>query len=509
MTAQTGIEKTPLSPDIIHKGEALQEKIDSAHTESDGTDSITQEEFWDLRDVAHFCTDTGNAARLVCREGKNIRYCGAWGQWLVWDGIRWKPDADLEMERLAKDTALAIFDEVKTAAEKHGNGKSVTELGRWATRSQDRAKIKATIDLARSEVPISPDKLDTDRFLLNAQNGTVDLRTGKLREHRREDFITKLALVDFTPAARCPLWDKFLDRIMGGNATLISYLQRIAGLCLTGDVSEQILPILYGPGANGKNTFVDTLTELLGDYAGEAPPDLLTVRRNDEHPTEIADLCGKRFVVASETEENRRLRVQLVKRLTGNARLKARYMRRDYFQFDRTHKMILVTNNRPVVRENTIAIWRRLRLIPFGVVIPEHEQDKSLGQKLRSEFPGILDWAVEGCLAWLREGLQTPPEVEAATQDYRADEDVLADFFSDRCISDSSAFAARAELFTAYETWAADLGERHPLARRSFYGRVRRLDGVSEDRRKIAGKAVRIFSGIGLQNQVPVTGGDT
>jgi putative DNA primase/helicase len=192
------------------------------------------------------------------------------------------------------------------------------------------------------------------------QNGTVDLRTGELRPHRREDLLTKLAPVTFEPAAKPVLWLAFLNRIMGGNEGMIRYLQQIAGLSLTGDASVQELFVMYGCGANGKSVFLDTLSALMGDYAAEAPPSLVTSRTNDEHPTELADLCGKRLVVASETEEGAKLRIQLVKRLTGNARIKGRFMRQDYFEFPRTHKLVLVTNNKPVIRETTNAVHPRV-----------------------------------------------------------------------------------------------------------------------------------------------------
>ena len=187
----------------------------------------------------------------------------------------------------------------------------------------------------------------------------------------------------------------FLRFASCGNDAMIEALQRMAGYFLAGDISVQILPIFYGPGGNGKNVFLDTLTGLMGPYAAEAPDGLITTRKNDEHPTEIADLGGKRLVVASETEEGRKMRIGLVKKITGNKYLKARFMRQDYFQFERTHKTVLVTNNKPVIAETSNAVWRRLRLIPFTVTIPEEKQDKQLTEKLKAEWPGILTWAVQ------------------------------------------------------------------------------------------------------------------
>jgi putative DNA primase/helicase len=311
--------------------------------------------------------------------------------------------------------------------------------------------------------------------------------------------MTRRANVRFDPLATCPLWDGVLDRIMASNTALIGYLQRLFGMCLTADISEQGLWMFFGGGANGKSVVADTVTGLMGDYAGEAPPDLLLMRNSPEHPTEIADLCGRRLVVASETDEGRRLRVQLVKRLTGNSRLKARYMRGDYFEFPRTHKLILATNNRPIIKETTLAIWRRIRLCPFEVTIPPEAQDRHLTDKLKAEWPGILNWLLKGCLAWQREGLNEPAEVLAATADYQAEQDPLAEFFDTCCTSGPSVEVPRADLFTSYAAWAGRVKDQHPLDRTNFYERIRRRPGVADaPPRRINGRVTRLFTGIGL-----------
>ena len=208
-----------------------------------------------------------------------------------------------------KRVALSIFDEVKAETDV----KRQEWLAKWAIRSQARDRLTALVDLARCELPVAVGDLDANPWLLNVKNGTLDLLTGQLLPHRREDLITKLAPVSFDPAAVCPRWGSFLHKIMQGNQHLIGFLQRLAGMCMTGSVSEQHLFIAHGSGANGKSVLLDTFAGLLGDYAGEAPPDLFVVRRSEEHPTEIADLCGKRLVVGSETEEGRALRTQLLK----------------------------------------------------------------------------------------------------------------------------------------------------------------------------------------------------
>jgi len=236
----------------------------------------------------------------------------------------------------------------------------------------------------------------------------------------------------------------------------------------------------------------------MGDYATEAAPDLLIEHKMARHPTEIADLCGRRLVVAAETEEGGRLRVQLIKRFTGNARLKGRYMKQDFFEFPRTHKLIVATNNKPVIRESTLAIKRRLRLVPFSVVIPEQEQDKLLLEKLKAEWPGILNWAIQGCLNWQTDGLQTPEEVELATQAYQDEQDPLMEFLQEQCILTATAFVPRTELYKAYQLWADHTHERYPLERGGLYERVRNKAGVSDGQQRIGGRPTKGFVGIGL-----------
>ncbi|MCP4712224.1 MAG: hypothetical protein GY869_26680, partial [Planctomycetes bacterium] len=306
-------------------------------------------------------TDLGNAERLAFYYGRKIRYCGPLGKWLIWSGKHWEPDKTGRIYRMAFKTVKRLWDEVKAA----NNAGVQDDISKWARMSQSRTRIDNLIHLCRSlpDIAVSSEALDKHSFFLNCSNGTLDLKSGKLLRPDPNHLITKIIPVAYKQNASCPLWTQFLTRIMNGNEMLIGYLQRLVGLCLTGDVSEQILFIFYGEGANGKSVFLDTISSILGEYASESAPDLLVAKRNAEHPTEIADLQGRRLVVTSETEQGSALKVQLVKRLTGNAKLKGRFMRQDYFEFDRTHKLILCTNNRPVIREDSNAIWRRLRLI--------------------------------------------------------------------------------------------------------------------------------------------------
>jgi putative DNA primase/helicase len=338
----------------------------------------------------------------------------------------------------------------------------------WCLKSESARSINAMLDLARSEpgIPILPEEFDRDPWLFNCPNGTLELKTGTLREHRRADYLTKLCPVEYHADARCPRWLEFLDQIFARKTKLIWYVQRLLGYCLTGAVTEQILPILWGSGANGKSTLVNVVLEILGeDYALKAPRDLLMALRGDSHPTGLARLFGRRVAVCVESSKGGRLDEALVKELTGSDPITARRMREDYWTFQPQHKVFLVTNHRPVIEGTDHAIWRRIRLIPFEVVIADEHQDKQLPERLRGEYPGILAWMVEGCLAWQRDGLGMPEEVKEATASYRSSEDVIGAFLTERCVQGPDYCVRASVLRAAYCGWCEQTGE-DPVSQR-------------------------------------------
>lgn len=443
-------------------------------------------------------TDLGNAERFVARFGDQLRYCHAIGKWLRWSGTRWVVDEVNKVVWMASRTARLIFEEAA-----HTSDKELSKsLAGWARKSESRQRLESMVALARSlpSVAVTPDALDANIWLFNVENGTIDLRSGLLRPHDPKDLITQLAPVSFDLKARSARWEAFLDRTFGSDAALIRFVNRFLGMSLSGDVREQILAIFYGQGNNGKNVLLDTVCGTMGDYASQAPPDLLTFSKHRQHPTEIADLRGRRLVIASETEEGAALRLQLIKRLTGDMQLKGRFMCKDFFQFNRTHKLILVTNNRPVIRENTEAAWRRIRLVPFDVVIPPSERDPGLMEKLAAERPAILAWLLRGCLEWQEEGLGDSTAVTKATSGYRNDQDFFNEFLTDCCVMQSDAWISRADIHRLYHEWSQRNGERHPLSRVALYDRLRRVDGVEEAYGEEHGKRTRGFRGIGAQN---------
>lgn len=441
-------------------------------------------------------SDSGNAERLVAHHGADLRYCKLWSSWLVWDGRRWARDETREVERRAKATVHRIIHE----AQYESVDEKKALICKWAGTSLSEQKRKAMVNLAgaEDEVKATPEEFDRDPILLTVNNGTLDLRTGKLLGHDRGHLVTKLAPVDFDPNAECPLWMAFLDRIMGENEGLTSFLQRAVGYSLTGDTSEQCLFLLYGTGANGKSVFVRTVGRLLGDYAGAASFETFLVRRREGPRNDVADLRGARFVSAIEAEKGQRLAESLVKSLTGGDRIKARFLYSEHFTYEPTFKLWLAANHKPVVRGADLAIWRRIRLVPFTVAIPEAEQDRHIGEKLAEELPGILRWAAEGCLAWQREGLRPPPEVRSATAAYREESDPLAEFLADCCAIGDSLQTRFGDLFAAYQRWAGAnrIPERERLSNRAFGDRLseRGFDAYRD-------KKTRWRIGIGLEAQ--------
>ena len=416
-------------------------------------------------------------------------------QWRVWGAGRWAKDVTREIDRRAEETARAIL------AEAHGaeDGELRKAIGVWALKSQSDLRVQAMVKRARHRVAATLDQFDTEPMLFNCKTGTIDLTTGVLRPHRREDMLTMICPVEYDPGATCPRWDRFLAEIMAGDDGMMGYLQRLAGYFLTGNIEEQVLPIFHGGGANGKTVLTDTLAGIIGPYAYKAPAGMLTVKHRDEHPCEIAALMGKRLVVASETEEGRKLRVQLVKELTGDQTLTGRFMRQDYFSFRRTHATILVTNNKPLIAEQSHAAWRRLQLVPFTVTIPEARQDKDLAKKLKGDWPGILAWAVRGCLDWQAKGLRPPERVEAATAAYRAEEDQVAAFLADCCTQAPGYRTAKNVLRAAYDQWCKAAGEE-PMDNRTFTQRMR-AHGFEDKVVKADGTAQRAWMDVLLQPQ--------
>jgi putative DNA primase/helicase len=315
-----------------------------------------------------------------------------------------------------------------------------------AFASQKDAKLRAMVNLAKGEprVRIEPDALDADPWLLGCPNGTFDLRTGKLREPRREDYITKQIGVAFDPEADCPQWRGFLDWATQGDPELVDFVQAFVGYTLTGVIREEKICVFVGDGANGKSTATMTLYDLLRDYAGKARSDLLVHAQGKEGAPspDVAALHGKRLVIVSETEDGCSLSEARIKDIVSNEIVAARRLHRDPFTFRPTHKIILGTNYRPHVRGTDHGIWRRLAIVRFNATIAEEVKVADFRERvLRPELPGILNWAVEGLMKWRRDGLKVAAAVRKATEEYRSDMDTIGQWLEERTDSGTGADA--------------------------------------------------------------------
>lgn len=448
--------------------------------------------------VSRALTELGNAERLIDRYGERMRYEVTRNRWMIWDGRRWAPESGCEVMAFAKQTVRDVDSEAARAS--HPEQRHA--ISAWARRSEKALALKAMVGLAQSEpgIAISSEAMDSDPWLLNLPNGTLSLRgTPSFRPHDPMDYCSKMAPAVYQADARCPRWSSFLEQVMGGNREIMAYLQRLVGMCLTGDIATQVFTCLYGSGANGKSVFTDTIMWLLGDYANLAPDTLLTASGLDPHPTDIAGLVGRRLVIATESDQGKRLRVGQLKRLTGDEYLTGRFMRKDFFTFPRTSKVWLVTNHKPVVREIGEALWRRIHLIPFEITIPVADRDDQLLDILRGEGSGILNWALEGCAAWQRQGLGLPARVREATNEYREQSDPIGIFIEDCCTLSAECNVSTQDFMAAYHQWCQKVGDRDPLTPQNLCDRLGDMPGITRGYVQFGNSRRRGYRGISLK----------
>lgn len=423
-------------------------------------------------ELANF-TELGNAQRLVEAHGDRIRFCKSLGQWYEWDGARWAPDHTEGIWRRTKDCVRQMGRE---ATETLDDARRKAIL-KWALKSEEKKTITAMIDLARSEpgIAIMPDDLDRDPWMLNCPNGTVDLKTGRIHPHRREDLFSKITLTSC--GGECPRWLEALKTIFDGDGDLVSYVRRALGYSLTGNTGEHALFLCYGTGRNGKNTILDTARTILGDYATVANPRMFLATGQGDHPAMLADLMGRRFVPTSEVEEGERLAESLVKRVTGDKTLKARFMRQNPFEFPVLFKLWMLANCKPEIQGRDEGIWSRVRIIPFDVFIPTEKRIKNFSDVLvAEEGPGILRWMVDGCLDWQRVGLAEPARIVEAVNCYRSEQDTLGDYLNQRCILNEAVRIKIGVLYSDYVKWCKENGEKSVLTNRKFGSEMTRRD---------------------------------
>jgi len=409
-------------------------------------------------------TELWVARKLVLLHGKDIRFCKAFG-WLVWTGIRWERDDTGEVSRRAKDTIRCLY---SLARQIHDDDERQRYL-RFVMQCETRAKIESIVTLAGTEpeIAVRPEIFDADPWVLNCLDGTIDLKTGFLRPHHRQDYCMKLAPVAYDANATCPRFDQFMQEVFSSNQEMIAFCDRAIGHALTGIVRDHILHLWYGPGCNGKSVLTEAILEAMGDYALRAPSKLLIVKRNESHSTDKAALCGARFVSSSESGEGQVLDEEFVKALTGGDRVTARFCHKDNFSFPATWKIALFTNSKPIIRGQDHGIWRRVLSWPFLEIFvdaldPDNpqpgEKDPKLAEKLRQEYPGILARWVRGCLEWQRIGLSPPAIVKVATEEYRNECDLMGTYLIECCELGVGFEESASVLYGCYVIWAKENG---------------------------------------------------
>jgi P4 family phage/plasmid primase-like protien len=465
-------------------------------------------------------TDVGNALQFAFDHAGDLCYVPAWG-WCRYDGRRWRRDELGHAQELAKKTvrdmyARAATDRAALDEELAAGGDKdriaprmagVEKRVKWALMSEESKRVHAVLTLGKTDPRLAApaDRFDTDPYALNVRNGTIDLTTGTLRPHRRDDYIAKLADVPFDPNAVCLTWDRFLAGVFPNDPELVGWVQRLVGYCLTGATKEHAVVVAWGTGGNGKTVFGETLIDLMGDYAHKANVELLLAGKHDRSATERAALAGKRFVVASEAGDGRRLNEPLVKECSGGDRITARFLYQDEFTFVPQFKVLLATNYRPEVRGVDEGVWRRLRLLPFvqrfwksgeAEGLPHLKADPDLRSKLQAELPGILAWAVRGAVAWHRDGLGTCRTVADATTAYRESENLVGLFVDECCIRDPQEEVGATALFTRYVEWSDERKER--ALKQTRFGTGLSLMGFG--RRKSHGR--KVITGLRLAKPV-------
>jgi putative DNA primase/helicase len=399
-----------------------------------------------MTDTAPLNSEEAFALEFAARHAHELRYVAKWGQWLIWDGSCWHADETRKVFSLAR--ALC-----RESAAKLNKGNTRRTIASAKTRA-------AVVNLAGEDRRLAAtiDQWDANRWLLNTPGGVIDLRTGKLRPHRPEDYMTKITA--FTPGGDCPEWKAFITKVTGGETELASFLQRIFGYALTGSVEEHALFFLYGKGQNGKSVFILAISGALGDYHKQAPIEMFTESKTDRHPTELAALMGARLVTAVEPEQGRRWSETRIKQLTGGDEISARFMRQDFFDYSPQFKLFIAGNHKPGLRSVDKAMTRRMNIVPFAVTIPDAEKVKDLADiLLADEGPGILQWAIDGCLDWRKNGLAPPAAVTNATANYLKTEDVLQSWLNERCVRDGTAATLSSLLFEDWKRWTEKRNE--------------------------------------------------
>jgi P4 family phage/plasmid primase-like protien len=438
-------------------------------------------------------TEMGDAETFALTNADFVRYDHRRSRWLLFSAHSWKPQSDGEIMRLAVETVRARQVEALNSPEDDARPARV----KWAFSGESKARLMSLITLAQAVKPLADDgtRWDKEQWLLGCPNGVLDLRTGELRPGRPEDRITMQVAVPWDANAVAPLWENTIKEIFGGDQELIEYVQRAGGYSLTNDCREEAMFICWGNGANGKGTFMNTLTKVLGDYADDLPASSFETQRGYVIPNDLAKIETKRYVTSSETGENTRLNETRIKALTGRDQMTARYLYGEFFTFTPVSKFWLATNYKPEVRDDSAGFWRRMQMIPFEQSF-EGREDKTLKDRLLGEMPGILRWLVAGTLSWQAIGLKPPAIVKDATKEWKEETDPLSPFLEECCVRSPNAKVGATPFYEAYKKWAQANGIKDYMSQRGFGGRMRKQFPIEP------GRSVK-YVNIGLKDSSP------
>ena len=411
--------------------------------------------------IAHRITDVCNLGRLCIGTAGGVLFNCTDKRWYIWDGARFRVDTKGNINEITMAVMQGIYDE----AEGRSSPEEREILIDWARRSEMHDRLKACIKLAEtdSNFTVCRDELDADPWLLGAQNGTIDLRTGELKEPKRSDKITKSVGYNYDPDAKCPTWNSFLDVVIEGNEQKLDYLQRAAGYSLTGHTTEDCFFLLLGIGKNGKSKFIDGMSFALGEYAEAASTSTFLAKganATGHIPNDLAALTRARMVFTSEPNKGSRFDENVIKQLTGQDIVKARFLFKEFFSYMPNFKIWISANNTPEIRDLTQSIWERVKVIEFNRYLKPEERDKSLRRKLEREKSGILRWAIEGCLKWQTFGLDEPDDISTAVKNYQYAENSIARFLGECCEEGDAAKVEVSGFYRHYSDWSKSQNEK-------------------------------------------------
>jgi putative DNA primase/helicase len=444
--------------------------------------------------------DTGNAERLFKTYGENLRYIPELNRFTIWDGDFWKLDnpANTETIRLCINVSRVISHETGFGM----SDKDFKDVLAWAKSSLSASRLNAMATLVRSldGITVSLREFDKNPMLLNCQNGTLNLETIEFTPHKQSDMLLRVTSVVYNKAAECPIWiESFLNTIMESSADLIPYLQKIAGYSLTGLNKEQSFFYCYGVGRNGKSTLVNTIVGIMGDYAAQCESDLFMAKQfaPEGHNEALANLQGKRLIATTEVESGKRLAPALLKKITGGESIKTSRKYEHEIEFVPECKIWISGNHKLEIPDATLSIWRRVKMIPFSVIIPESQVNTELFNDLKTEWPGILNWMVEGCKQWQLHGLNDSIAVKRATGQYRDEQDMVTQFIEDKCVIGFEYSVAKSDLYKTFENW----NEGQKIGRTDFGQRLRQFGtpGTIGESRSMS---ERLWTGIGLMTKL-------